>query len=148
MKRFGVSALALIVGALGLTGCEATTRERLVNLNDTGRMQTNAERNASESAADDAACRQYGALPGTDAYTNCRLQMAQMRQQRRIAHEQAVAVMMQGMDAEMAATAQANAAAMQANANAAAAAPMPNLLAGSQHCTTTFFGNQAQTNCH
>lgn len=30
---------------------------------------------------DDATCQSYGAQPGTDRYTNCRLQVAQQRQQ-------------------------------------------------------------------
>jgi len=31
---------------------------------------------AAENAADDAQCRNYGAAPGTEAYTECRMMIA------------------------------------------------------------------------
>lgn len=128
----------VMLAAVGLTGCEATNPgARLVNLLVTDTLQTPSERIASESAADDASCRQYGASPGTDAYTNCRVQMAQMRQQRKIAASQAQAAQMQELQGQMAASQAALAAQM-----AAMAPPAP------QHCTTTYFGSQAQTNCN
>jgi hypothetical protein len=136
----------LLIGlaALGLSGCEATNPgARLVNLAVTGTLQTPSEARAINNAYDDGQCQGYGAQPGTDAYTNCRLQLAQMRQQRRIAASQAADASLSAMMATNQAQLQATMAASQA----AAAAPVPDLLAGRQHCTTTLYGLQAQTNC-
>jgi len=57
MKR----ALALL-GLLSLGGCLTTSPEQLAQ-------------------QDDAVCRSYGAVPGTDTYINCRMQRDNVRQQ-------------------------------------------------------------------
>ena len=61
--------LAVVVG-LGLAGCQTP------------------EMKAAEQASNDQTCRSYGAKPGSDTYVQCRLQMDQMNQQRRIARSQ------------------------------------------------------------
>ena len=42
---------------------------------------TSSERSAQIAANEDAACQSYGFKPGSDAYVNCRTQLAATRQQ-------------------------------------------------------------------
>jgi len=53
-----------LVLALALAGCTSS-----------------AERAAEIAAKEDAACQSYGFKPGSDAYVNCRTQLAASRQQ-------------------------------------------------------------------
>jgi len=40
------------------------------------RLAKVAEAKASKEAKDDAQCRSYGAVPGSDSYVNCRVQLS------------------------------------------------------------------------
>jgi hypothetical protein len=57
------SALGILVLALTLAGCVSAE-----------------ERAAAISKSDDDQCRSYGAEPGTDRYTKCRMKLNQQRQ--------------------------------------------------------------------
>lgn len=40
---------------------------------------TAAEQDAQHASSEDARCRSFGAKPGTDAYTSCRVQLSNQR---------------------------------------------------------------------
>jgi hypothetical protein len=63
LEYWGMKRAVATLSLLSLTGCLATASP-----------QDLAQR-------DDATCRSYGAVPGTDAYVNCRMQRDNTRQQ-------------------------------------------------------------------
>jgi hypothetical protein len=103
-----------IFSALALAGCESQTE-----LN---------QRAAALEAQQDSTCRSWGAQPGTEAYTNCRVQLAQMEEQRRAAVLQAY---------------QAN----RANRQPALEPPTQTRLPETTRCTSQRIGNQVETVC-
>jgi hypothetical protein len=62
-------ATLLSVGVL-LAGC--STQHQVSEAEARDLVVKNAQRAAAQDKADDAQCRSYGTLPGSDAYTKCR----------------------------------------------------------------------------
>ncbi|MBS7698607.1 hypothetical protein [Chelatococcus sp. YT9] len=61
----------LLMTCAAIAGC---------GLNPEYRARQQAAATAKVDAQDDAACRRYGAVPGTDAYINCRVQVSSTRE--------------------------------------------------------------------
>ena len=90
--------------------------------------------------ADNDRCVSYGNQPGTPAYSQCRMQLAQMRQQTAIAQTAAVSQMLQNN--------QAIAAQQQAQQQQNLRAVVQPLPPPPVNCLTSYVGNQALTQCH
>lgn len=100
---------------------------------------------AAADAADASRCASYGAQPGTPAYTECRIQLTQMRQQAAIATQaQQTAIIGQMIQNNQAAAAQQQ---LQQQQNLRAVIqPLPPSPMQT-NCTTSYIGNQAYTHC-
>lgn len=80
------------------------------------------------AANDDSTCQSYGAQIGSAQYAQCRMQLAQMREQRRMA-------MIRAMTQP------------QPQVQPIPLAPLPQAPA-SQNCISQVVGNTVYTNCH
>jgi hypothetical protein len=101
---------------------------------------TQEEREARIDGADNDRCIGYGAQPGTSAYTQCRMQLAQMRQQTTVAQTALLGQMIQNN--------QAVAAQQQAQQQQSLRAVVQPLPPAPTNCLTSYVGNQAYTQCH
>ena len=138
----------LVVGiAVFLTGC-ANSDPAL----DSAAIIRNSVRAANASynqnAADNNTCVSYGAKPGTDLYTECRLKLAQMHQ------DQDLAVAQQNQEAQQAeqsrrlAIVQAIVANQRASIPPVPYNPIPPIpLTPQLNCSTMTAGNQTYTHC-
>ncbi|MGO9399731.1 MAG: hypothetical protein ACLP19_18090 [Xanthobacteraceae bacterium] len=100
---------------------------------------------AAADAADANRCANYGAQPGTPAYTQCRMQLTQMRQDAAIATQaQQTAILGQMIQNNQAALAQQQAQQQQNLQNVVRPLPTPSM---QTNCTTSYVGNQAYTRC-
>jgi hypothetical protein len=95
-----------------------------------------AERAAALDAKQDATCRSYGATPGTDSYTQCRLSLNAQQQQ-----QQAAILGMAIQNNQVMAAQQAQ---QQQNLRAVVQ-PLPP--STQTNCATSYIGNQAYTHC-
>jgi len=86
-------------------------------------------------AHDDAQCRSYGAYPGSQPYFQCRMTLAQMRNQSEEAQKARIAQFLMATQA-------------YAAQQRAAQAQMLNSPAPSTNCTTSYIGTQAYTHCN
>jgi len=88
-----------------------------------------------QAAKDDAQCRSYGAIPGSDAYVNCRVQLdktaadqlAQTERERR----QRIVQMLNSQSQQY-----------------QQPAPQPYVMPKQTHCTSTAYGQTVSTNCY
>jgi predicted esterase YcpF (UPF0227 family) len=117
--------------ALLLAGC-LTQEER------DARMQAQIE---AADAADANRCSSYGAQPDTPAYTQCRMQLTQMRQDAAMAAQaRQAAIVGQAIQGSQAIAAQ-----QQQNMRAVVQ-PLPPQVTPT-NCTPSYIGNQAYTHC-
>jgi hypothetical protein len=102
-------------------------------------IEAQMDRADAVDAADASRCNSYGAPPGTPAYTQCRIQLAQMRQQ---AQAQQTALIGQAIQNNQTMAIQQQALQQQNLQNVVRPLPPPQT-----NCTTSYIGNQAYTHC-
>jgi outer membrane biogenesis lipoprotein LolB len=79
MKIVPFASLRLLKGVLIVTAlCAAVLLSGCADFQARMEAQRQAKV-AAENADDDAQCRNYGAMPGTHAYTQCRMMIAMQR---------------------------------------------------------------------
>jgi hypothetical protein len=104
-------------------------------------------------AADNKTCVSYGFRKGTDGFAQCRLQLAQQRENQQAAAEQAALAeeanqQVAQANQQAAARAEEQRRAAQIDAVARALLPPAPTYSGPTHCNTTYMGITAQTNCY
>ncbi|HEY2071661.1 MAG TPA: hypothetical protein VGG48_19030 [Rhizomicrobium sp.] len=120
MRQFLIMSLAVIA----LSGCISPEEQAAAY-----RSQV-----AAADAADNSRCLSYGTQPGTSAYTQCRMQLTQLRAQAAQQDQDRRAALISAY--------------LAGHQNPPPATFYPIPTTPTTNCTTTYIGNQAYTNCH